>query len=219
MKVTREKTEVLLMEYAAGALDEACALLAATYVALCPEARRYYRRCEQIGGILMEYDCRPVRMHQDSLQHVLDRLDTAGSETPEPASAAPDRHDAPFPAPLQQHLDREPRAPRWKRFGQGMQYMVLNTMAGEYSAQLVRMAPGAKAPRHSHPGIEMTLVLEGGFSDEYGHYQAGDLVIADDGIEHTPVADEPEGCLCFAVTDRPVHFSSGLYRLLNLLTR
>src|SRR5207245_3768 len=44
----------LLIEYAAGSLDEATALLVATHLALCPDCRRPVRRAEAVGGALLE---------------------------------------------------------------------------------------------------------------------------------------------------------------------
>ena len=55
-------------------------------------------------------------------------------------------------------------------------------------------------PSHTHHGTELTLVLTGGFKDEDGHYVAGDVAFADGDVDHKPIADEGEDCICFAVT-------------------
>ena len=63
--------------------------------------------------------------------------------------------------------------------------------------------------------MELTLVLRGAFKDDSGHYCAGDIEIADDSIEHTPIADMCEDCICLAVTEAPIRFTSIFYRALQ----
>jgi len=78
---------------------------------------------------------------------------------------------------------------------------------------------GAALPQHTHEGAEYTLLLTGGFSDETGHYRRGDVAIADPSIDHRPVADEGEDCICLAVTDAPLRLTGRFGRYLNFLAR
>jgi len=216
MKVIKEKTEILLMEYAAGALDEACALLAASYVTVCPEARRYLRECEHFGGALVE-TCDPVAMHGHSLKAVLGRLDESHAS---PACGEKARYrKRPVPHPVADHMDERGHRPRWLPMTRGLRYCSLPAGNSAHAATLIHCAPGAKAPRHLHSGDELTLVLTGGYSDEFGNYKAGDLVIAGDGTAHSPVAGKSEGCACIVVTQAPVRFTGGVYAILNIFMR
>ena len=54
-------------------------------------------------------------------------------------------------------------------------------------------------PKHSHGGVEATMVFHGGYSDESGNYNKGDLVILEDNEEHTPISSEETGCICLVV--------------------
>jgi putative transcriptional regulator len=65
----------------------------------------------------------------------------------------------------------------------------------------------------------MTLVLAGGFSDESGHFVRGDVAEADPSVNHQPVADPGEDCLCLAVTDAPLRLTGPFGRLLNPFLR
>jgi putative transcriptional regulator len=67
--------------------------------------------------------------------------------------------------------------------------------------------------------MEMTLLLAGGFSDETGHYLRGDVALADPSVDHRPVADPGEDCLCLAVTDAPLRLTGRFGRYLNFLAR
>lgn len=83
--------------------------------------------------------------------------------------------------------------------------------------EFIYMAPGSKAPAHTHRGNEVMLVLDGTFSDELGEYKAADFVMRDPSHRHQP--SSREGCLCFSVLDGPLVFTEGLWRLLNPLNR
>jgi len=218
MKVLRERTDLLLMEYASGALDDACSMLMASYITICPEARAYYRQCESVGGALME-ECRPVAMAQGSMRMVLERIDAPATQQQKPKS-----EDCAFcaaeslPRPVAKTINQCSPKAKWRTGSRGMQYYNMPPTDSVYKAALIKMAPHAKAPAHRHQGRELTLVLEGGYQDEYGRYHAGDLVIIDEPVPHRPVAG-PEGCLCLVATDFPVRFTGGLGSVLNFFIR
>jgi putative transcriptional regulator len=69
---------------------------------------------------------------------------------------------------------------------------------------LVRLAPGAAAPRHTHLGIEATVIVQGGFEDGFGCYERGDAWIVDGSVDHLPVALPGETCLCLVYQDAPL---------------
>lgn len=83
------------------------------------------------------------------------------------------------------------------------------------AANFIFMGQGGTVPEHTHKGSEYTLVLDGHFSDGINHYQAGDLIYMDGNKTHTPRSDDINGCLVFSILDQPLHFTSGLARLLN----
>jgi putative transcriptional regulator len=83
----------------------------------------------------------------------------------------------------------------------------------ETQCEFLYMKPGSQVPVHKHRGNEITLVLDGSFSDEMGHYRESDFVLRNVSHQHQPMSDE--GCLCFAVQDSPLMFTKGLARLLN----
>ncbi|MGF1657920.1 MAG: cupin domain-containing protein [Rubrimonas sp.] len=75
---------------------------------------------------------------------------------------------------------------------------------GEPALALLRYAPGARIPRHRHPGLETILVLEGAQSDERGRHAAGALIVNAVGSEHSVWSDE--GCVVLIQWTRPVEF-------------
>jgi putative transcriptional regulator len=61
--------------------------------------------------------------------------------------------------------------------------------------------------------MEMTLVLKGAFRDELARFGRGDVEIANEDLEHTPVAEEGEDCICLAATDAPLKFNALIPRI------
>jgi putative transcriptional regulator len=84
---------------------------------------------------------------------------------------------------------------------------------GEIHSSLLHIQPGGSVPEHTHNGYELTLLLDGEFSDELGDYVPGDFILLDKAHTHQPKSEI--GCLCLTVVDEPLHFTQGLNRLLN----
>lgn len=82
-------------------------------------------------------------------------------------------------------------------------------------ANFIYMEKGGRVPEHTHRGSELTLVVDGEFSDGIANYDSGDFITMDCANTHTPHSDADEGCLVFTIVDQPLHFTSGIARLLN----
>ena len=104
----------------------------------------------------------------------------------------------------------------WKKLAGGINQASV-TLDDQTQCEFLYMKPGSQVPVHKHQGTEVTLVLDGSFSDELGKYRPADFVVRDKTHTHQPASDE--GCLCFAVLDSPLTFTSGLARLLNPFLR
>lgn len=60
----------------------------------------------------------------------------------------------------------------------------------------------------------MTMVLAGGYTDEFGSYARGDVETAEGAQVHQPVADAGEPCICLTVT-RGALIPSALFSVLT----
>lgn len=83
-------------------------------------------------------------------------------------------------------------------------------------ASIIRIRAGKRTPAHGHQGLEVTLVLKGGFSDGYGQYRRGDICVADEGVEHQPIADPDEDCVVFMVSAAPMKLVGTVDRMIQL---
>ena len=104
----------------------------------------------------------------------------------------------------------------WRKLAGGIDTATL-TLDRDAQCDFMYMKPGSQAPKHTHRGIEVTLVLDGTFEDELGEYRPGDFVLRQSDQTHTPRSDD--GCLCYSVLDSPLLFTSGWSRLLNPFQR
>ncbi len=83
----------------------------------------------------------------------------------------------------------------------------------EIHTSLLHIAPGGGVPKHTHKGFELTVLLDGSFDDEHGHYVKGDFILLDGSVEHNPIS--AQGCLCYTVANDALHFTQGINKLLN----
>ncbi|HKL56043.1 MAG: ChrR family anti-sigma-E factor [Roseovarius sp.] len=201
--------DAMLAAYAAGNLPYPFAMVIASHVSLCLECRAALEAHQGIGGALLE-SAETVAVSDGLKADILSRLDEP--HAPEPVY---ERKGA-LPGPVMSAL--KGRAPRWKTLGMGVRQDILHA-GKDGSVRLLHIPPGQAVPDHSHNGLELTLVLQGSFSDETGRFGVGDLEIADEDLEHTPIADPGDACICLAATDAPLRFRAVMPRLLQPLFR
>ncbi len=208
---THHPDEALLLEYAAGSLGEAKALLVATHLALCPACRTAVRSGETAGAVLVfcESETEATGAPPDVSGEAIEVrsgavLSPAGSNLPEP---------------LRGYLGVSVSDLPWAPVGMGMSEYALPEFHGRESVRLLAIPPGRRMPRHTHEGEELTLVLWGSFSDASGAYARGDVATADARVDHQPHAGAGETCLCLAVEDAPLRFTGWMGPLFTAAAR
>jgi putative transcriptional regulator len=210
MNIQHHLSDALLMAYAAGNLPEAFGLVVATHVSLCDECRARAASFDAVGGALMEHDASPVSLAPDALAATMARIK---------GQATQPRYDMPapiqcsvLPAPLRAYVGGGLEAVKWRNVGGGVRQAILPTSA-KASARLLHIPAGMAVPDHGHRGLELTLVLQGAFSDSEDRFARGDVEIATEELEHTPVAEPGLDCICLAATDAPLKFRALMPRL------
>ena len=203
--ITHHTPDALLAAYAAGNLPQPFAVAVATHVSMCIECRAALEAHQAVGGAVLD-SVEMTEMSGELKASVLAMLDT-----PVAPQASYGRSGV-YPGPVMEALKGKP--PRWKSLGTGVRQCILSA-SQDGSARLLYIPPGQAVPDHSHNGLELTLVLQGSFSDETGRYGVGDIELADEHLEHTPIADAGAPCICLAATDAPLKFKSFMPRLLQ----
>ena len=71
---------------------------------------------------------------------------------------------------------------------------------------LVRLEPGSRFPAHVHLGVEEMVILAGGYSDPFGHFEAGAYQRYAPGTEHSALTDAGETCWAIGLIERGLRF-------------
>ncbi len=207
-KVKHHIPDEVLAAYSAGTLDEAFSLIVASHVSLCDDCRAALAGYDAVGGAVLE-NAEAVEVSDEALAATMALIDAI-----EPPVAKSRKSTSIFPAPLEEYVGGGPNKVRWKSLGRGVKQAIL-PCDGEATARLLYIPAGMAMPDHSHNGMELTMVLQGAFSDEVDRFARGDVELGDEDLHHTPVAEAGEDCICLAVTDAPLKFNSFLPKLLQ----
>jgi len=224
MGIVHHPDEATLISYAAGALPEALSAVVATHLMICPQCRQGVREMEDLGALLIGEHTSPAGPAVQS------NLTPSADLT-----ALPNVSEIPQTAPVRghaedDHLDALDRALvrltgeplndiPWKRLGFGVMHCPIS-LAGDSSGdlRLIKVAKGQTMPEHGHGGSELTLVLHGAYTDEVGTFRAGDIADLGDDIEHRPIADHKDGCVCLIASEQRARFTGVIGRLLQPLS-
>jgi len=208
--ITHHIPDPMLAAYAAGTLPHAFEVVVATHVSMCDTCRVSLEAHQAVGGAILE-SAAASDLSDGMKSGVMALLDQSiDDQQPAPKRAGI------YPGPVMQALRN--KAPRWKSLGFGVRQSILSD-GPDGSLRLLHIPPGRAVPDHGHNGMELTLVLQGSFHDETGTFGVGDLEIADEDLEHTPIAVEGDPCICLAATDAPLRFRTFMPRVLQPLFR
>tara|TARA_R110002020_G_scaffold2136_4_gene9766 strand:- start:2877 stop:3536 length:660 start_codon:yes stop_codon:yes gene_type:complete len=216
MTVNHHPDITTLMAFSAGTLDDPYATVIATHLAMSEGGRETLRHINTIGGALLADE-----PEAELSTGALDRLFDALGDDSERISVTP--HDARAPAgdvplPLQRFLPNGLDGVRWKWTGPGVATADLAWGQDRRSRlMLLRVAAGRPVPEHGHGGQELTLILSGAYRDRFGVFAKGDIADHDEDVEHQPIAEPGEDCICLVAVDAKLTFRGRLMRALQPL--
>jgi len=205
MNIRHHISDKFLMAYSSGQLPEAFNLVLAVHLSLCDDCKARLGAFDAVGGVLLD-DCNAVAMSGDSFAATLAKLTIQAPIVPRR------RGTKTMPAPLMDYVGGDLSSVKWRSIGMGVRQAILPTDKAA-SARLLYIPAGQNVPDHGHRGTELTLVLQGAFRDETDRFGPGDLEIANEDLNHQPVAEAGEDCICLAATDAPLRFNTLLPRL------
>jgi len=209
--------ESLLIDYANGTLPLALEVLVETHISMNPSSAKSIRMLLQLGGALLE-NSEPISLSEGSFEKLMAEIDSGVDKDQEIYTNVVNDNNS-LPLPLRNYAQDISSPKNWKRIGIGLSEQAINFGDNFGSTKLYKIAPGYSVPSHSHDGNEVTLVLSGGFTDEYGTYGPGDISIQETGAVHKPVADEDGECIVLAVNEGPIVLTGPVGRLLNMLIK
>lgn len=196
--------------YVTGRLDPAFTLLVETQMALREDVAREVMTGEAIAGDMLDAE-QPAAMGEQSLEKTFALIDAAPPIAPAVKAAAAKGRQllddiSGLPLPVLQFAVDAAVKKGWTQPTAGVRRLDLD-LGADAEVEIYRIEPNQAVPRHSHSGMEFTLVLSGGFTDESGSYGPGDLAIKGPEDTHQPVADDGEVCYTLAVRDGDVRLT------------
>jgi putative transcriptional regulator len=202
----------LLLARAAGGLNPAIALVVSAHLDMCPRCAGRAHMLDMAGGALLEA-MPAASLSPDALEETLART---GEAEPSPAGerGVPDSLKSVglehVPYSLRPLTVSAAQSHGWKKRPGGVREFVVHKSGQGIELRYLLTPPGTGVPRHTHRGMEFTLVVAGTFRDETGFYGPGDLAVATSDLTHRPVAGTGEPCLAFVVASGPVRFTGAL---------
>ena len=204
--ISHHLTDQLLMGYSSGNLPEAFNLVVATHLSMCDDCRATLHAFDAVGGSLLDNN-ETSEMGDSSLAETLKLI----AAKPVVKKLAP---TSSLPGPLVDYIGDDLEGVKWRPVGMGVRQAILKTSKNA-TARLLYIPAGSALPDHGHKGTELTLVIKGAFSDETARFSAGDVEVANEDIEHTPVAEIGEDCICLSATDAPLRFNGLVPRMVQ----
>lgn len=217
--------ENLLVEYASGSLDWALSVSVCAHIQLCAHCHQKKINLNKIGGALLNTTVAEVCAPK-SFEMLMQRIQQQPT-APKAAHLIDQTSRETLPAseielvseinPAYRHdplLNRLPKVIakllptngklKWRRGSDVLKTARLAANQREYEVALQWISSGGKVVEHDHGGLEVTLVLQGSFSDERGVYNEGDFLVRQPGEIHRPTATLNQDCLCLSVSAAPV---------------
>lgn len=202
--------------FAEGTLSAVESIMVSAHCDMCERCqKRVAAETERLAEDVLESQKTEHHYELDSMLAGITQLPAAESITATPVnrtrSIELDGKSFPLPRTLQRLADK---TGNWSGLV-GRLWQAPVDLGNQGVANFIYMEKGGSVPEHTHRGTEFTLVINGEFSDGLNDYDSGDFIFMDGEKTHAPRSDAREGCLVFSIVDQPLHFTSGLARLLN----
>jgi putative transcriptional regulator len=172
---------------------------------------------EAVGGALLEA-LPEAEMEADAFAKVLARIDAPEPPAPQPPRADPVREELKGIDVSGVLGDAPIGRKRWLAPGVWMR-PVLTERGGRSNTYLLRGAPGMQLIQHGHTGAEFTCILKGAYAESTGRYGEGDFQFADQALEHGPVAEPGEECICLISAEGPMQMQGLLGKIMQPFIR
>lgn len=186
MNPQHHPSDDVLTAYVAGALEPGFGLVVGAHVEVCAHCRARVGAFEAASGAALEALAQES-VGEDALSKVLARLDSV----PEPETK-PDTRS------FIERLSLKPK--KW--VAPGVWVAGVNTPhAPQNRVYLLSVASGGLTARHEHSGAEFCTVLSGAYRDELGLFAAGDFAAAESDLNHQPIVQGGEACVCLFATE------------------
>ena len=215
MSIEHHPTDEMLAAFTAGTLDHGQHIAVATHLVACRQCRNFVRSMEQVGGAVLT-ELPPAAMSNHALAEVEARLNE--SARPSVAQMTPVLPELEIPG-----LPKFVRCYRfgtWKWIAPSVHLRPIELPSpSDTRVFLLKSGPGTKMLQHTHTGIEMTCVLSGAFRQDGTHYGPGDFDLGDETIDHRPVVEHGQDCICLVAMQGELRLKGLIGRIVQPFVR
>jgi putative transcriptional regulator len=191
LNITHHLDDATLLAFAAGTVGEAHGILVASHLSMCPACRNSMRKAEGLGGGILE---------SQTEQAVSDvcRAATLASLDAVMAPKVNSKPKSDLPLALARVLGDVSLADiHWHKKAPGVSVFDVPLSKGSKTKlKMLKLGKGRTMPEHGHGGEELTLILKGSYHDKMGRFTPGDVADLDAEVEHQPIVDSDEDCIC-----------------------
>ncbi|PZM11152.1 transcriptional regulator [Rhizobium tubonense] len=206
-----DTVDALMAHYVAGSLPEPARVLVAAHLEMKPDNRLMVHDLDRLAGAALEL------VSPSAISDRAGRLSAIfGSPSPLPdlPQLSEEAKGAVLPKAVRDFLGFDVADVPWRTKLPGLKEYSLGDIDGcEVSLMWIRA--GRALPAHTHRGVELTLVIDGAYTDIRGRFGPGDISIADDSLDHRPIVEKDGPCIAFAVTDAPIKLTGSLTQLIG----
>jgi len=205
-----DTVDVLMAHYVAGSLPQPARVLVESHLEMKPDHRLLVSDLEFLAGEALE------QIPEAAIGDRATRLAAVFS------SALPaENHTATnlrmekgfFPKAIRDLVGYDLDTVPWKTKLPGFKQYSTDIDGCEVSLMWIKA--GRALPAHTHKGMELTLVLDGAFSDSRGHFGPGDISVADESVDHRPIAERDRPCVAFSVLDAPIKLTGSFRQIIG----
>lgn len=214
-----------LTDFATANLPLAEAVCVSAHLEFCGKCRAHVQQLTEVGGHLFT-QLQPQAVNEDSFTALMARVSgSAQEQAPVTVAVQAPREDVEEAPQSNVFLPRAVRRLasgsldklRWVQLGKALRVAPLQVTDASRETAIYDIRAGGRMPEHEHRGEEITVLLQGSFSDADGSYKRGDFVVRHAGESHQPTATMDKDCICLVCLERPVRPRGLFYRLLEPL--
>jgi putative transcriptional regulator len=221
MTINHHPDDASLVSFVAGALEASFEIVVACHLSQCSHCRDKILQMENVGHSMFQAVAPVMPKGRDDFLAslgVMESSETIASNQRIDSMPCDDGliRDVTIPSEITRVLNGEAKSLQWKSVAPGIQQIKLECQDNNLS--LLKIAPGTSVPLHGHQGSEMSMVIQGSFSDEIGRFRPGDVEDICTGMDHQPITDRSEDCICIVALDGPVQFHGIMPKLFQSLT-
>jgi putative transcriptional regulator len=201
--------------FAAGTIDTAEGLCIASHVQQCAECKHQLNQLETVGESFFMQPSQ-VLIAKGAKEGALKAIRQAKQVKPAPRTPTT---SSSVPKVLYKWIPNGYDELDWQTITREISTFDLTKNKKGTKVSLLKVKAGAHMPHHRHSGKEITVILQGSFSDEDGIYSEGDYLVRETHENHSPIASKDKDCICLTLLDGPIELTGFFSKLLNPILR